>query len=517
MRNFGIRLISVITAMAVVITCFPCVSYGASEVMLTLEEAIRIGISNSPEIYELEMEKFKTRIELYQAKEALRDMRYKESTVRFSLPFNIKLPETHGQPKEISTVFKIPELTAKIVDIDRQIVETKRKLTMDIRMQYLSVVTEAINERNVIVKLEEAKSALEMLKRKFRTGQATEEALKAKEKEVEGYEKALQQAIMSYEKEKNVLSGLIGMNVNTGYAFEEKLIYIDINRGVLKELLDNTLKEDMEIYQAKQKLALATLKTEILMQDTKRVFGSMASGVEQALKTSGRVDFDNLMTQYERMLDKIEDKYSGYYYIPFYFFVIPIPKEWFQREFDGIRYFDNEKFALPLSVAEREKEKNNVDKVTKQQLENVENLYVNLVSARIAFEDSRAKALDLLQEYEDAVIQNKLGLLTFEELDSMKLSLRSAMDAVTGNLIALNKQIYMLSYESSGALEKYIGEYTITIEALENGESFVKNQLPAAEEKEEGLPGEWYINVRLDDYKVAFGIKKLPEGINATH
>jgi hypothetical protein len=511
-----IRLFSFLTALAVF---FGTSTYSAAagEQLLTLEEAVRIGTSNSNEIYELEMEKFKTRIELYQAREALRDLRKKESTVRFSLPFNIKLPETHGQPKEIQTVFKIPELTAKIIDIDRQIVEARRKLNMDIRLQYLAVITEGINERNAAIKLEESEKALEMLERKFRTGQATKEAFKAKENEVKEFTKNLQQTVMAYEKEKNSLGKLIGMDVSTGYVFEEKLININIDRGILKEILDNTLKDDIDIYQAKRKLALATLKTETILMDVKKKFGSMASPVEQALRTSGRVDFDNLMTKYERMLDSIEDKYGGYYYIPFIFFVIPIPKEWFQREFDGIRYFDNEKFALPLSVAEKEKEQINVENVTTQQLENVENLYLNLVSAKIAFEESKAKSEELLQEYKDAVIQNKLGLITFEELDSMKASLRSAMDSVISNLISLNQQIYILSYESSGALEKYIGQYSITIQALENGESFIQNQLPETETEEDGLPGEWYTNIRLDDYKVAFGIKKLPVGVEATH
>lgn len=513
-----VRIIAMVLTVALTISILPSSIGAVVDRSLTLEEAVRIAISNSPELYEMEMERFKTRIELYQAKEALSDLRKKERTWRFSLLINIKLPETHAQPKEINTVFKIPELIFKVIDFDKKMQVQKDKITMDVRLQYLAVITELINEKNAGIKLKEAEDALIMLKDKFKIGQASKDSLKSGEDDVKNAKKVLQQAIMNGEKEKKTLSGLMGMDVSNGYSFETKLINIDMNRDILKELIDSTILKDSEIYEANRKLSNAQLKTEMLMADTKRVFGSMADPVEQVLRTPGKVNYNYLMDKYEQMLSSIDAKYGGFYYIPFIFFVIPIPKEWFQREFDGIRYFDNEKFGLPLSVVEREKEAANVAKTTAQETKKVEGLYLNLISSIIAFQDTKTKSEEMLKEYEGDLMNNKLGLLTYDELKEKKKSVRTTLDSAISNLITVNKQIYMLSFESSGALEKYIGRQTITLEGLENGESF-QNGEGGGEEAAEASQGsgDWYIKVRLDNYKVAFGIQNLPKNITATH
>ena len=59
----------------------------------TIDNVKDMAIENSEGAQSATVEKIKKEIELQQAKEGIRDIRKSESTIRFSLLFNIKFPE----------------------------------------------------------------------------------------------------------------------------------------------------------------------------------------------------------------------------------------------------------------------------------------------------------------------------------------------------------------------------------------------------------------------------------------
>ena len=87
----------------------------------TVDDIITMAIENSEGAQSATIEKIKKEIELQQAKDAIKDIRKNESTIRFSLLFNIKFPEKHGMPKEIELVTKVPQIQTEIAILKEQI------------------------------------------------------------------------------------------------------------------------------------------------------------------------------------------------------------------------------------------------------------------------------------------------------------------------------------------------------------------------------------------------------------
>lgn len=98
--------------MILVILCNTSMLYitECAENMLTLQDIRTLAIENSTGLQNTKIDLVKKQIELRQAKEGIADIIKKESTIRFSLLFNIKFPEKHGMPKEIELLTKIPEI-----------------------------------------------------------------------------------------------------------------------------------------------------------------------------------------------------------------------------------------------------------------------------------------------------------------------------------------------------------------------------------------------------------------------
>ena len=95
-----------------VVLCSSSILYIAecAENMLTLQDIRTLAIENSTGLQNTKIDLVKKQIELRQAKEGIADTIKKESTIRFSLLFNIKFPEKHGMPKEIELLTKVPEI-----------------------------------------------------------------------------------------------------------------------------------------------------------------------------------------------------------------------------------------------------------------------------------------------------------------------------------------------------------------------------------------------------------------------
>ena len=96
---------------------------------LTIDEVRKLSQENSEGLQSVIIDKIKKEIELKQAYDGIRDIRKKESTVRFSLLFNIKFPEKHGMPKEIELIMKVPTIQNEITVLDKQKPYEKLKST----------------------------------------------------------------------------------------------------------------------------------------------------------------------------------------------------------------------------------------------------------------------------------------------------------------------------------------------------------------------------------------------------
>ena len=123
----------------------------------TIDNVKDMAIENSEGAQSATIEKIKKEIELKQAKDAIKDIRKNESTIRFSLLFNIKFPEKHGMPKEIELVTKVPQIQTEIAILKEQIEYEKLNSSLEGQLAFYDVLQLEYEVKFYEERLEDAK------------------------------------------------------------------------------------------------------------------------------------------------------------------------------------------------------------------------------------------------------------------------------------------------------------------------------------------------------------------------
>ena len=180
----------------------------------TIDNIIDMAIKNSEGAQSATVEKIKKEIELQQAKDGIRDIRKSESTVRFSLLFNIKFPESHGMPKEIELVTKVPQIQSEIAILKKQIEYEKLNSSLQAQLTFYDVLQLEYEVQFYQERLEDSKKLLKSIEVKFKTGNGKKEDVDYIKGLVKEYESGLNNAITSLDRKKEKLGDLIGISVN---------------------------------------------------------------------------------------------------------------------------------------------------------------------------------------------------------------------------------------------------------------------------------------------------------------
>ncbi len=119
-----------IVALALQVMIFPFTGEPVfAATRISLDKAIQLAIHNSDALEEIKLDLLKKIIwKRQQAVEGLRDIRKKESTVRFSLLFSISFPEKHAMPKEIELIMKIPKIDHEIDILNHKLAFNQQKI-----------------------------------------------------------------------------------------------------------------------------------------------------------------------------------------------------------------------------------------------------------------------------------------------------------------------------------------------------------------------------------------------------
>lgn len=488
----------------------------AANKTLNLKESVLLGIKNSPELKSIKIDLVKKQIELREAKEAIIDIRRKESTVRFSLLFNIKFPEKHGLPKEIELVMKVPKIENEILELNKKLDYETLNTQYKTENLYMDTVELMVSVSTNTTVLESLKKTFIRIETDYQKGIASKEDLDSLKSEVEKQTAKLQNEILRYNNSKKELGALIGVNVQTGYTFGKDFSKFFMNRSTLETIIDYSKQNDFELFKASQSRKIADRKLQELRNIYNNRWGQKVSLLEQELAKSGEIDYATFLEKYMKTLDNIEAPWKGSYSISFIFFKIDIPKEWFQGELDGIRYFEDQKYALYIALTDRDKAIKEEEKTKNELVKKLEKTYLSVKEFEFAYNDSLKIASNAKQGYEKALIQNRLGKLTFGDLETIKNNAISCENSVLSNLIKYNKALSMFNFYSSGIVEKLkSSKESYNTNQYDSGDSFINEVNTASTDSNKT---EWYITVPITEYKFYFGVKIPPKsGITATH
>lgn len=475
---------------------------------IDMKAAISLAQKNSDALNLVKLDLIKKGVERKQAVEGLQDIRKKESTVRFSLLFDIKFPETHAMPKEIELIMKLPKIDNDIKKLNEQYKFEVNKLVFEVKSAYLDIL-----EKEAVLKFEtdnnkDLEATYQRLYKRFLTGDTTQEDLALVKEALDKSKDTLTKAKLDFEASKEKLSQKVGIDLTRGYNFKSELSQVTLTRDDLEALIKYGLSKDYQVYVATQDRKLAEKEVNEVYDIYKSYYGSKVNILSSELNKS-KIDYAALFQKYEQMLQNIDAKWQKVYVINLLFFKIKIPMRWFQGEYTALRYFENEKYPLIVALGERDKKRVAEAAMIDLTTQKIKDSYDAVKQMDLVIKQSEVTIALAKDSYEKLRQDNLAGIVAFAEVQQAKETLKALELANFLSRISLTRFIAALDFNTSGGVSEVTSDANF---ATGNYDSGVSN----VEKTSGGTGAFWYLETPYESLKFIFGIN-VPADMQVTH
>lgn len=453
------------------LTPMECEAAGAKTLTLTL--AKKLAVANSASYEKVESQLAVKQASLSQAYRSIREKQKNMSTFRWSPLLSFKFPTKPDLSEAYEFQFKPIEIQSEIDSLKHQLTDVVLEEYEKVSTLFVDAVVldESIkfNEKRLAVFEEQ----LVKDKAKLKLGEASQSDIDILNTNIISLQNKIATDRRSYEQSKKKLSDAIGMDVTTGYSFVNPFVSAEISRSQLQDLTQYTLDHDQSYYDVcmAESTALISLRTNYNLMNGQ--YGSKMnyiSGYVNQVYAGTKVNKKAFKSAYEVFLQKIDEPWQGKKKILF----IRIPKEWFKGAISGIRYVEDEPYALYEAALEYEDarlERQNAQKdLTDEVADTFEN-YVSLRNAYLAAVEAVNKAEKSLTAAESL---NKLGELTNEEFTTEKEDYEELQNEMFSALADYTKALYSFERLTCGGVSVLLADAGADLNAGGEGNSYVE-------------------------------------------
>lgn len=453
------------------LTPMECEAAGAKTLTLTL--AKKLAVANSASYEKVESQLAVKQASLSQAYRSIREKQKNMSTFRWSPLLSFKFPTKPDLSEAYEFQFKPIEIQSEIDSLKHQLMDVVLEEYEKVSTLFVDAVVldESIsfNEKRLAVFEEQ----LVKDKAKLKLGEASQSDIDILNTNITSLQNKIATDRRSYEQSKKKLSDAIGMDVTTGYSFVNPFVSAEISRSQLQDLTQYTLDHDQSYYDVcmAESTALISLRTNYNLMNGQ--YGSKMnyiSGYVNQVYAGTKVNKKAFKSAYEVFLQKIDEPWQGKKKILF----IRIPKEWFKGAISGIRYVEDEPYALYEAALEYEDarlERQNAQKdLTDEVADTFEN-YVSLRNAYLAAVEAVNKAEKTLTAAESL---NKLGELTNEEFTTEKEDYEELQNEMFSALADYTKALYSFDRLTCGGVSVLLADAGADLNAGGEGNSYVE-------------------------------------------
>lgn len=451
--------------------------------------------------------KLKSKLMLSQVKyqEAVKSIRLKKknmSTFRWTPLLSFKFPESPNLAEEFEFTYKPLQIQSEINSVKHEMSVLKYGIYEEVGNKFTEVYTLQETIAFYEQQLENNKTTLKRNRARLLVGEANASDIAAMEKSVSSLESKLAGKKRDFEKAKKKLGDQIGLDVTSGFLFQNPYMETSMKRSDLGKIQETALKNDQTYYEAKVSTQLQKISLDTNYSLMKNQYGKKMDRLNPFIKTvkgGGKVDGDALKSQYDAMLKDIDSPWSGSIRILF----IKIPKEWFKGAISGVRYIEDEPYTLYTNILEYQEAVSEEESVKKDLLESVEDSYDNAITAKNAYETMKKETESLKADVDAGTLLNKAGDLSYEELEALQATYEENQTALLESLSTYTQALYSLDGLSCGAVTDMMYAAGTDMEAVSGGNSIV------TEETAEGA--RYYIRTAVEDNIFEVGIS-IPEG-----
>lgn len=389
----------------------------AEDRLLTLDMAKKSAVACSPKMEKLESEKNVKEASLKQAVKSIQVKKKNMSTFRWSPLLSFKFPEKPDLAEAYEFQFKPVQIQAQIDTVRHKMTDQILEIYEETSNLYVNIVVAEDKLTFLEERLEAMNLTLLKNRARLKTGLASQNDVDTMEQSVKTLNDQIASERRNLNADKKKLSELIGMDVTTGYRFENPFVESRIDRSSLNSLIQYTLDHDENYYEVSldATTSLTSLRTNYQLMEGQ--YGSKMSYISDYINQAlagEKISQKAFKAQYEEFLKAIDQPWQGKIRILF----IRIPKEWFKGAISGIRYVEDEPYALYEAALEYQDavlEKQNEERSLRQE---VEESFNNLVSMRNAYDTLAEQVEEAKDSLQAEAVLNRLGELTYEEYRS---------------------------------------------------------------------------------------------------
>lgn len=471
-RKTAYRVLSILLLFSMLTVSLPYRKVHAANKVLTVESAKSMALSQSDDYTKLKSRLELAKVQYTQSVKAIKLKEKNQKTFRWSPLLNFKFPEKPNLSEEFEYTYKAMELQSQISVINHSLADCIYSVYEEVALCYTKVYV--LQERIAFYenRIDSYERTVEKNRALLNAGQANQADVDAMETKLETLRATLVSDMRSFEAEKEKLGLLIGIDVSTSYTFQSPFVDATLDRNIEQQLISYTLDHDDSYYQAKEASANGLLELNTNYDLMENQYGSKIRIIDTFInqaKNGEKLDSAAFKLKYNELLENVDEPWQGSYRILF----IKIPKEWLKGQIDGIRYVEDEPYALYESAVAYQGLYQEEQSVKKELTASVKEYYENYVSSQNAVESLNQQITEKEKELQQAASLNIVGKMTYEEYAQVQ----EEYEDLQLDLLAANSSYTEIMYSfdrlTCGALSTYFRGDSIEMSAAEGGQSYV--------------------------------------------
>ncbi|MZQ83903.1 hypothetical protein GQF01_17465 [Paenibacillus sp. 5J-6] len=457
----------VLLSTAPVLAAGPSVE-AASVKALTMKEAMDQGLKISSVLRDAKTDISKKKLELEQAQHAVKSEEAKASGL-FAKPRNLS--------QELTTRLKVPEASKQLYIAQETLRQSMNTVQFEVQKAYLTAYQDGAAEENARKKLEEAKTGLDTVKKKRKFGLADSAEQEQTEKALEKAASVYKQAQLTAKSSRLALGKLLQLDMENKVQLTFEPDYANLDQKQLPGYITSALKSTVSLLKDTEDRRLADHKLSTTRDLYGSKFGSSRMKVMDGLYKAKDIDMELFLASYETTLSQVKADWEGFFLLLGF---IPIPKSLLQGEFDGLRYLDDLRDALPIATMEQNKAVLQEKESRSAVIAAVRASYMEAKGAEEGYaqalrdKDSAVNALDKASQ------KVKLSLMKTEELTAYKEAVSKADEQILMAQMSYEAALGKLDIDTGGAVEKTLKMGILPYRNLDDGLAAVKPQNPKA-------------------------------------
>ena len=152
---------------------------------------------------------------------------------------------------------------------------------------------------------------------------------------------------------------------------------------------------------------------------------------------------------------------------------IRFPKEWLKGAIDGVRYVEDEPYALYEAAVEYQSLLKEKESAKKELTSTVKDYYENYVSARNTSRSLEDDEKSKKAELKKASLSNMMGKMTYEEYGAVQEEYEDLQMDKLDAQAAYSEILYSLNRLTCGAISSYIKSSSTSLSQASGGQSYV--------------------------------------------